>query len=42
MYIMSQTEITSLEVASLDICSGGDGYSYLKSKQMIDTLLLKK
>ena len=40
--IMSQTEITSLEIASLGICSEGNGYSYLKSKRMIDPLLLKK
>ena len=39
--IMSQTEITSLEIASLGICSEGNGYSYLKSKQMIYTILLK-
>jgi hypothetical protein len=31
--------MTSLEVASLGICSEGNGYNYLKSKQIIDTLI---
>lgn len=39
MYVMSQTEITSHEVASLGICYEGNGYSYLKTKQMIDTII---